>query len=44
MLKVLQERHFKIKELLCLADPSEAGTIIEYAGERITVQGAGGRF
>ncbi len=41
MLKVLQERHFKIKELLCLADPSEAGTIIEYAGERITVQAAG---
>ena len=38
MLKVLQERQFKIKELLCLADRSEAGTIIEYGGEKITVQ------
>jgi len=40
MLKVLQERQFKIKELLCLADPSEAGTVIEYAGEKVTVQAA----
>ncbi len=38
MLKVLEERRLKIKELLCLADPREAGTIVKFAGEELTVR------
>ena len=41
MLKVLAERDFNIKELICLADPREAGTKIKFKGETITVQAAG---
>lgn len=41
MLKVLTERDFKIKELICLADPREAGTKINFRGEILTVQAAG---
>jgi aspartate-semialdehyde dehydrogenase len=37
MLKVLEERNFKIKQLTCLADPREAGTKIEFRGETLTV-------
>ncbi|MBC7076148.1 MAG: aspartate-semialdehyde dehydrogenase [Syntrophomonadaceae bacterium] len=40
MLKVLAERDFKIKELICLADPREEGTPIEFKGETFTVKGA----
>ena len=38
MLKVLDERDFKIKEILCLADPREAGTKIKFKGETIIVK------
>ncbi len=38
MIKVLAERRFKIKELICLADPREAGTPIEFQGETFKVQ------
>jgi len=37
MLKVLDERKLKIKEILCLADASEAGSKIKFKGETITV-------
>ncbi|HCF72063.1 MAG TPA: aspartate-semialdehyde dehydrogenase [Syntrophomonas sp.] len=40
MLKVLAERDFNIKELICLADPREAGTKVKYKGEEFTVKGA----
>jgi aspartate-semialdehyde dehydrogenase len=40
MLKVLEERNFKIQQLLCLADPKEAGTKVKFRDEMITVQGA----
>lgn len=38
MIKILAERRFKIKELICLADPREAGTPIEFQGETFKVQ------
>ncbi|MFA7077995.1 MAG: aspartate-semialdehyde dehydrogenase [Syntrophomonas sp.] len=38
MLKILEERNFKVKEILCLADPSEAGTKLKFKGETITVR------
>jgi len=38
MLKVLEERDFKVKEILCLADPSEAGSKIKFKGETIIVR------
>jgi len=41
MLKVLAERDFPIKELICLADPREAGSKMEFRGETYTVQAAG---
>ena len=41
MLKVLAERDFPVTELICLADPREAGTKIEFKGETFTVQAAG---
>lgn len=37
MLKVLEERNFPAGELLCLADPSEAGSKIKFKGEILTV-------
>ncbi|HPT70230.1 MAG TPA: aspartate-semialdehyde dehydrogenase [Syntrophomonas sp.] len=40
MLKVLAERDFNVKELICLADPREAGTKIKFKGETFTVQAA----
>ncbi|MGS0764693.1 aspartate-semialdehyde dehydrogenase [Syntrophomonas curvata] len=40
MLKVLEERRLKIKELLCLADPREAGTKVKFAGDELTVRAA----
>ncbi|MGE5403660.1 MAG: aspartate-semialdehyde dehydrogenase [Candidatus Saccharibacteria bacterium] len=40
MLKVLEERKFPVKSLLCLADPREAGTKVKFAGQDITVEGA----
>lgn len=40
MLQIMAERRLKIKELLCLADPREAGTKIKFAGEELTVQAA----
>ncbi len=38
MLKVLEERDFKVEEILCLADPREAGTKLKYKGETIIVR------
>lgn len=38
MLKVLEERNFTVKEMLCLADPREAGTKIKFKGETLTVR------
>lgn len=38
MMKVLAERDFKIKELICLADPREAGTKLRFRDEELTVQ------
>lgn len=38
MLKVMEERNFPVKELLCLADPREAGTKIKFKGETLTVR------
>lgn len=40
MLKVLAERNFPAKELICLADPREAGTKISYQGTELIVEGA----
>lgn len=40
MLKVLAERNFNIKELICLADPSEEGTKVRFKGDTFTVRGA----
>ncbi len=41
MLKVLEERNFAIKEIICLAAPNEAGSKLKFNGETITVQSAG---
>ncbi|WP_046498068.1 aspartate-semialdehyde dehydrogenase [Syntrophomonas zehnderi] len=41
MLKILEERNFAIEELICLADPREAGTKLKFKGETVTVQSAG---
>lgn len=41
MLRVLEERRFNIKNMICLADPREAGTKIKFKDESITVQAAG---
>lgn len=40
MLKILEERHFDLKELICLADPREAGTKIKFRDETLTVREA----
>lgn len=40
MLKVLEERNFPVSELICLADPREAGTRIIFKGEEHIVAGA----
>lgn len=40
ILKILNERKYKIKDLILLADPREAGTTIEFQGRSYTVQGA----
>jgi aspartate-semialdehyde dehydrogenase len=40
MLKILEERKFPVKNLVCLADPREAGTRVLFKGEEITVKGA----
>lgn len=37
MLKVLEERDFPAGELICLADPSEAGTKLKFKGQTLTV-------
>ncbi|NLW92253.1 MAG: aspartate-semialdehyde dehydrogenase [Syntrophomonadaceae bacterium] len=41
MLKVLEERNFKIKDIICLADPREAGTEIKFRDQAVIVQAAG---
>lgn len=38
MLKVLEERNFKVKDILCLADPREAGTKLKFKGETVVVK------
>lgn len=40
MLKILEERNFPVKELICLADPREAGSKVWFKGEEHTVAGA----
>ncbi|KUG03821.1 aspartate-semialdehyde dehydrogenase [hydrocarbon metagenome] len=40
MLKILEERDFPVKELICLADPREAGIKVSFKGEQYTVEGA----
>jgi len=40
MLKILAERDFKIKELICLADPREEGTKIKFKEDTFTVKAA----
>lgn len=40
MLKVLEERDIPIDQLVCLADPKEAGTKVKFKGESVTVQAA----
>jgi len=37
MLKVLEERDFPAAELLCLADPNEAGSKLKFKGQTLTV-------
>lgn len=38
MIKVLEQRRFNVKELICLADPREAGTPIKFRTETFKVQ------
>lgn len=40
MLKVLEERNFPVGELICLADPREAGTRLKFKGEEHIVAAA----
>jgi aspartate-semialdehyde dehydrogenase len=40
ILKLLVQRKFKLKDLVCLADPSEEGTKIKFGEETLTVRGA----
>lgn len=40
MLKVLEERDFPVKRLVCLADPREAGTKVRFRNEEIVVEAA----
>lgn len=40
MLKILEERNFPVSELICLADPREAGTRVVFKGEEHIVAGA----
>lgn len=40
MMQILEERNFPVKDLVCLADPKEAGTKVKFKGEEITVRGA----
>ena len=37
MLKILEERHFQLKELICLADPREARLILLYLPSVMTL-------
>ncbi len=37
MLQILEERDFPVGELLCLADPSEAGSKLKFKGQTLTV-------
>ena len=40
MMKILEEREFKVKELICLADPREAGNKVRFRDEDLTVKAA----
>lgn len=40
MLKILEERNFGVKELICLADPREAGTKVLFKGKEHIVEAA----
>ena len=37
---ILEEREFPVNNLICLADPREAGTTVNFKGNQITVEGA----
>lgn len=41
ILKILEERNFPLDELICLADPKEAGSTLQFRGETLTVRAAG---
>lgn len=41
MLKILEERDFPVDELICLADPREAGTRVKFKGEEHIVSAPG---
>ena len=38
MMKILEEREFKVKELICLADPREEGNKVRFRDEDLTVK------
>ena len=40
ILKILEQRKFPIRELIALADPREAGSVVRFKGEDIRVQAA----
>ncbi|HBK53179.1 aspartate-semialdehyde dehydrogenase [Syntrophomonas wolfei] len=40
MMKILEEREFKVKELICLADPREAGNKVRFRDEDLKVKAA----
>ena len=40
MLQIMEERQFPVDELICLADPKEAGTRVKFRGEDLVVQAA----
>ena len=40
MMKILEEREFKVKELICLADPREEGNKVRFRDEDLTVKAA----
>ncbi|MGI6486913.1 MAG: aspartate-semialdehyde dehydrogenase [Syntrophomonadaceae bacterium] len=40
MLQLLEDRDFPVDELVCLADPREEGTTVDFRGEKLTVKGA----
>lgn len=40
MMRILEERNFRVAELICLADPREEGNKVRFKGEELTVKAA----